>query len=128
MRAPVPARLRALVVDDSETFLRVAVRMLERDGITVVGTAASIAEALERAVALRPQVALVDVHLAGESGLELARVLAATDACGEVPVILMSTHAEEELAPLVGSSPATGFVAKQDLSGAAVRSVLGLTR
>jgi CheY-like chemotaxis protein len=123
-RAAAPVAVRALVVDDSPTFLQVAVKMLERDGITVVGTATTSRDAAARVAELRPEVALVDVHLAGESGLELARALATADAGCGVAVILMSTHSAEELEPLLASSPARGFVAKEDLSGAAVRDLL----
>jgi hypothetical protein len=39
-------------------------------------------------------------------------------------VILMSTHAEIEFADLIADSPAAGFLAKSDLSAAAIRVIL----
>ena len=59
--------------------------------------------------------------------LDLARELAAGNRSdlAPVPVILMSTHAREELAPLVAQGPALGFIAKVELSGTAVRELLG---
>lgn len=118
------AEVRVLVVDDSPTFLTVVVRLLERDGLTVVGTATSSAEALARADDLHPEVALIDVHLGSESGLDLARRMVGDDRPRATPVILMSTHSEEELAPLVRQGPALGFVTKQALSGSEIRRLL----
>jgi predicted RecB family nuclease len=50
--------LRCLLVDDNEAFLEAASLLLEREGLTVVGLASSIAEALRQARALRPDVIL----------------------------------------------------------------------
>ena len=61
--------LRCMLVDDNEAFLEAASLLLEREGVTVVGVALSIAEALRRARALRPDVILVDIGLGDESGL-----------------------------------------------------------
>ena len=68
--------LRCLLVDDNEAFLEAASVLLEREGLTVVGVASSIAEALRQARALRPDVILVDIGLGDESGFDLARLLA----------------------------------------------------
>jgi CheY-like chemotaxis protein len=55
---------------------------IPREGLRVVGVAATSAEALRRAEELRPEVVLVDVMLGGESGFEFARRLAATGMAG----------------------------------------------
>ena len=39
-------------------------------------------------------------------------------------VILISTRAEEEFAELIEASPATGFIAKAELGGAAIEAML----
>ena len=70
--APANGVLPVLLVDDSPTFLEVAVRFLRLwPEIAVVGTAAGGAEALEQVVALAPQVVLVDLDMPGMTGLEL---------------------------------------------------------
>ena len=69
------AVLGILIVDDNWLFLEAARDRLEREGLRVVGVAATSAEALHRAEELRPDVVLVDVMLRGESGFELARRL-----------------------------------------------------
>jgi CheY-like chemotaxis protein len=115
---------RCLIVDDSVRFLEAARRLLERDGLVVVGVATSIAEALDSARRLHPDVVLVDIDLAGESGFELARRLHEQPGLAASRVILISTHDPEDFAELIAASPVVGFVAKSDLSGGAIRALL----
>jgi CheY-like chemotaxis protein len=117
--------LRVLIVDDNTTFLRAARALLEREQISVVGVASTTAEALPLADELRPDVALVDITLAGESGFELARRLVGPDRPGCPAVILISTHAETDFADLIADSPAIGFVSKAELAAAPIREILG---
>jgi CheY-like chemotaxis protein len=113
--------LRILIVDDSRHFLDAACRVLERDGITVVGVASTSAEARQLARELRPDGILVDVDLGDESGLDLAREFASSEG---LPVVLISAYPESELADLIAASPAVGFISKSDLSGSVVRSLI----
>jgi CheY-like chemotaxis protein len=116
--------LRALIVDDNAEFLAIACRLLERDGIAVVGVAASSAEALHQIEARNPDVVLVDVDLGQESGFDLAeRLVAATGS--RPPVILISAYPELDLEDLLKVSSAIGFISKPDLSAGAVIDVLG---
>jgi CheY-like chemotaxis protein len=114
--------LRCLLVDDSSRFLDAARGLLEHEGVTVVGVASTGAEALQRAGELRPDVTLLDIDLGGESGLELARRLRGQ--AGQAPVILISTHAEQDFAELIAASPAIGFLPKTALSADAIRDLL----
>jgi CheY-like chemotaxis protein len=112
--------LRLLIVDDNEPFLEVARALLEREGLSVVGVASTTVDALARAEELRPDVVLVDITLAEESGFELARRLVGDD-CGGPAVILISTHAQEDFADLIVECPACGFLPKSELSADAVQ-------
>jgi DNA-binding NarL/FixJ family response regulator len=114
--------LRVLIVDDNANFLEVARDLLEREGIAVIGTASTSAEALQRARELRPEVILVDVDLGDESGLDLAQQLAAREA-GQV--VLVSAYPEADFADLIRTSPAVGFVSKSELSGPAILDRIG---
>ena len=114
--------MRCLIVDDSPQFLTAARGLLEREGIAVVGFASTGAQALRRAEELRPDVTLVDIDLGGESGLDVTREL--SQAARPTPVILISTHAEEDYAGLITASPAIGFVPKTALSAQAIRDLL----
>jgi CheY-like chemotaxis protein len=116
--------LRCLIVDDSARFLQAARALLEREGISVVGVASSGAEALRQASELRPDVLLLDIDLAGESGLEVARRLAGQPGLAGSRMILISTHAEEDFAELIAASPAVGFLSKSDLSARAIGALL----
>jgi DNA-binding NarL/FixJ family response regulator len=109
-----------LLVDDNRTFLETARDLLDREGVTVVGIASSTAEALMRAGALRPDVAVVDIGLGDESGFDLARHLAVAG----IAVIMTSTRAEADYADLIRESPAAGFLPKAELSAAGIRRVL----
>jgi DNA-binding NarL/FixJ family response regulator len=117
--------LRLLIVDDNPQFLAAARDLLEREGMTVVGVASTITEALDRVDVLRPDVTLVDIDLGEESGFELARRL--TEVTGDEParVVLVSTYAEQDLRELIDASPAAGFVSKSHLSGRAINELFG---
>jgi DNA-binding NarL/FixJ family response regulator len=115
--------LRCLIVDDSESFLASASRLLAAQGVEVVGCASSGAEALQLAQKLEPDVALVDVQLGREDGLEVTRRLAAT--APVTPIILISSHSKDELAELVLDSSAAGFLPKASLGADAIVELLG---
>jgi two-component system, NarL family, nitrate/nitrite response regulator NarL len=114
--------LRCLIVDDNETFLGSASRLLESQGLEVVGRASSGDEALQLAQTLQPDVALVDVQLGEEDGLEVTRQLNAEARL--TPVVLISTHSQDELAELIADTPAVGFLPKTALSAAAIADLL----
>jgi DNA-binding NarL/FixJ family response regulator len=113
--------LRCVIVDDNAAFLEAAANILGRDGLTVVGVASSSAEALRCVARLRPDVAVVDIDLGGESGFELAEQLA--DGAAVSSVILTSTDSED-FADMIAASPALGFVPKVELSADAVLGLL----
>jgi CheY-like chemotaxis protein len=116
--------LRSLIVDDNARFLSAARRLLERQGIAVVGVASSGAEAVEMADELRPDVALVDIDLGAESGFDVARRLAGAGGPGRSPVVLISAYPEVDFAELIAASPAVGFLPKADVSATSIREVL----
>jgi DNA-binding NarL/FixJ family response regulator len=91
--------------------------------VHVVGVAANSAEAVRLVEQLRPDVTLVDVDLGRESGFDLAQQLN-SGLKGHSSVILISTHAERDLAQLIEASPALGFVSKARFSAGAISDVL----
>ena len=110
--------LRCLIVDDTPSFREAMRALLEAQAIDAVAGAGSADEARQRIAELRPDVALIDIDLGGDSGLALARSLrdGATDAVPKV--ILISTHDESEFADLIEATPAVGFLSKTELSAA----------
>ena len=115
--------LRCVLVDDSPGFLEAGRRLLERQGISVVGVASTNAEAVRKVEELRPDLTLSDIDLGKESGFDLARELARSPNHTS-PVILISAHLEDDFADLIRASPALGFVSKTDLSAQAIRDIL----
>jgi CheY-like chemotaxis protein len=118
------AALRCLIIDDNSGFLQAARALLEREGLRIVGVASTGAEALRCAAELHPDVTLVDIDLGGESGFELARRLVDDPGVDPGHLILISAHAEDDLADLIETSPALGFLAKPALSAAAIERLI----
>ena len=115
--------MRCIIVDDNALFLEGAAELLGREGLNVVGVASNGAEAIRLVKELRPDVTLVDIDLGDEDGFELARRLTDISAASS-KVILVSTHAEDDLTHLIAASPAVGFVSKARLSARAIRELL----
>ena len=118
--------LQCLIVDDSETFLASATRLLEAQGFDVVGQARSGADAVRLAGELRPDVVLVDIELGATTGFDVARSLDTTVPTARV--VLISTHDRDELARLIAESPAVGFLPKKALSAEAIAALVGPAR
>ena len=101
--APAPAALeslsgiRALVVDDNATNRAILERQLEMSGIvtTLAIDGASALGLLRRAAeaGTLPDLALLDRHMPGMDGLELARIVAADPALCGVRVIMLTSAA-----------------------------------
>jgi len=119
--------IRCLVVDDQPEFTEAVRHLLDGQGISVVGVAGNSAEAIERAVNLRPDVVLIDVHLGEQSGLEVASRIAALDQANAPRVILISTYPKDEVVGALPRGSTIGFVSKTDLSATAIRTAMGLT-
>jgi DNA-binding NarL/FixJ family response regulator len=117
--------LRCLIVDDNVSFREEMRGLLAEQGLDVVGGAGSAADAHRQIAELRPDVALIDIDLGGESGFELARRLREEPGQAAIPrLILISTHDEAEYSDLITDSAAIGFLAKIDLSAAKIRRML----
>jgi len=116
--------LRCLLVDDDPRFRDEARRLLEREGVIVVGVAASGDEAIQVAEARAHDVALVDISLGDESGFDVARRLMDESKASTPAVIFVSTHDEAEFSDRIAASPALGFIAKTELSAERIRELL----
>ena len=116
--------LRCLIIDDNQSFLNAARVLLEREGLVVAGAASGSDEALRQIAGLHPDVVLLDIFLGEESGLDLAERVSETYPDARPTVILISTHSRSDVAGLINSNTADGFVPKPELSAAAVRAVV----
>ena len=117
--------MTCMLVDDNSSFIETAAIVLHREGMTVAGTASTVADAVRQVAMLRPDVVLVDIELGGESGFEVARRLAANAGPAGTAVIMISTGAEADYADLIAESPVAGFLPKAELSAAGIWRILG---
>ena len=122
LREACKVPIRCLIVDDNPAFLESARRLLASEGVEIVGTASTCADAIALAAETEPDVVLVDVELGDEDGFDLARRLARSAAA--TTVILISTYPEADVVDLMASNPAAGFIAKSSLSARAVEAML----
>ena len=77
MRPDLPV-ITVFLVDDHELVRRGVAELIDDEpDLTVVGQASSVAEAMARAPALGPDVAVLDVRLPDGNGVELCRDLRA---------------------------------------------------
>ena len=111
-----------LIVDDHDGFRSFARTLLEAEGFEVVGDAGDGESGIEAVERLRPAVVVLDIQLPGIDGFEVAERLAALD---DAPaVVLVSTRDVESLRRRLATTPARGFIRKDELSGAAVAALV----
>src|SRR3954453_1517393 len=111
-----------LIVDDHDGFRSFARTILQAEGFDVVGDAGDGESALDAFARLHPAVVLLDIHLPGIDGFEVAEQLAELD---EAPaVVLVSTRDAASLRHRLATTPARGFIRKDELSGAAVAALV----
>jgi DNA-binding NarL/FixJ family response regulator len=112
-----------LIADDHPSFRASARALLESEGFDVVGEAADGASALTAVDKLHPDVLLLDVQLPDMTGFDVCRALEGRDGSA-TQIVLVSSRDPREYGELIGDSCACGFVAKDELSGPAVASLL----
>ena len=114
--------MSVLIVDDHPSFRAIARRLLEAAGFDVVGEAPDGRKAIAAAQRLKPDVVLLDVQLPDFDGFEVAARLA--EAGSDSVVVLTSSRAAADYAPLLTHSPARAFIPKAELSGATLTGLL----
>jgi DNA-binding NarL/FixJ family response regulator len=107
----LPDPIRVLLADD-HTIFRAGLRALLEleEEIQVVGEAASGEEAVQEALALRPDVVVMDLSMPGSGGLEATRRISALEI--PVRVLVLTVHAEEEYLVPVVDAGASGYLTK----------------
>jgi DNA-binding NarL/FixJ family response regulator len=112
-----------LVVDDHADF-RTSVRaLLEADGFLVVGEAGTGADAIRAATDLTPDVVLLDIRLPDLDGIAVADTIAALP--WPPDVVLVSSRDRSVYSARLTHARVRGFLAKGELSGPALRGMLG---
>lgn len=103
--------IRILIVDDHTLFRSGIKLVLQRhEGFEVVGEAGDGLEGVKRAKQLKPDVVLLDLHMAGTGGLEALRLLAEDVPEAQVIMLTVSENADDLLETL--RAGARGYLLK----------------
>jgi DNA-binding NarL/FixJ family response regulator len=103
--------MRILVVDDHSGFraaLSSALAMV--DGMEVAGEASDGETAVDSAVAIRPDLVIMDLSMPGISGIEATRKI--RQRLPATPVVILTAHAAPAIERDAIAAGAAGFVAK----------------
>jgi DNA-binding NarL/FixJ family response regulator len=116
---------RVLICDDHEV-VREGLRGLigRQTGMSVVGEAGTMAEAIEVAASSRPDVVIMDVRLPDGSGVEACRSI--REANPDVKVIMLTSYADDEALFASIIAGASGYLLKQTRGQAVVDAVIAV--
>lgn len=104
--------VRIIIVDDHEVVRLGLNNLLARQpGWQVVAEAGTVADAIQRAEEYKPDVVLMDIRLAHESGIDACREI--VKAHPDTKVIMLTSFADDNLLFTAISAGAVGYVLKQ---------------
>ena len=104
---------RVLVVDDNEE-MRLRATAVLKPGCVIVGAVKDGPAALRAAVALHPDVVVLDIGMAGMNGFEVAARLRESGSTAEV--VFFSVHEDEEFIAAAKAVGGIGYVVKPRLA------------
>jgi DNA-binding NarL/FixJ family response regulator len=114
--------VRVFLVDDHEIVRRGLIELLGADGeLEVVGEAGSVAQALARIPAVKPDVAVLDVRLPDGNGIELCRDLLSQ--FPDLRCLMLTSYTSEEAMVDAILAGASGYVVK-DIKGMELASAI----
>lgn len=121
------SRLRILLVDDHEVVRLGLKSLIERNpGFEVVAEASAQQEAVSKALAHKPDIVLMDIRLAGGSGIEACEQIMAE--LPQTKVIMLTSYAEDEMLFAAIRAGASGYVLKQVGSNDVIRAIEAAAR
>ena len=124
-QAPIMATVNTiLIIDDNAGFRLSARAILEAEGFVVVGESGDGRSGVRDARRLDPDLVLVDIGLPDLEGFEVARRIA--EGQPAPLVVLTSSREASEFGPRLAGSGTLGFIPKDELSGAALRTLAEL--
>jgi DNA-binding NarL/FixJ family response regulator len=121
--------IRVLIADD-QALVRAGFRMIldAEDDLEIVGEAADGAQAVEQALALRPDVVLMDIRMPELDGIEATRRIAGRDDDDPIRVLMLTTFDLNEYVYEALRAGASGFLLKDvppEQLAAGIRVVAG---
>jgi DNA-binding NarL/FixJ family response regulator len=115
-------KLRILIADDHGLVRRGAAAVLRlRHGWNVVGEAANGREAVEKAIKLKPDVAILDIGMPELDGLEATRQI--VGALPDTKVLVLTMHESDQMVRRALDAGARGYLLKSDLTGCLAKAV-----
>jgi DNA-binding NarL/FixJ family response regulator len=118
--------VRVLVADDEPLFVEMVRAMLTAEGFEVVGTAQDGSEAVEKTLALTPDVTLMDISMPVLDGIEATRRIRDQSPTACVLVLTGSTAlAEVDRARKAGAS---AFLPKDRIAAELVSTIAELAK
>jgi DNA-binding NarL/FixJ family response regulator len=116
--------VRILIADDHELIRHGVRTVLERQaGWIVCGEASTGRDAVAKAVALRPDVVVLDISMPELNGLEVVRQIRRAVAA---KILILSVHESDQIVTEVVEAGAHGYVLKADAGNKLVRAVHAL--
>ena len=113
---------RVFLVDDHPLVREWLTNLInQQPGLKVCGEAESGPEAREKILALRPDVAIVDITLKDSSGIELIKDL--KQGCPEVAVLVLSMHEEAHYAERALRAGARGYIMKRETTKKVIAAI-----
>jgi len=122
MPAIKPKAVRVLLVDDHE-IVRLGLRMVlsQQPSVMVAGEAATMAEAIQQANKLKPDVILMDIRLPDGSGVDACREILSDRS--DAQVIFLTSFSDDESVLAAVLAGARGYVLKEIDSASLVRAI-----
>lgn len=87
--------IRVMIVDDSTFSIAVLKRMLQKDGIEIVGTALNMSEAIQKAQEIKPDLITMDMTLPDGDGIECSKQI--LKHLQDTKIIAISAMMDEEI-------------------------------
>lgn len=118
-----PANKRTIFLVDDHPLVREWLTNLihEQPDLSVCGEAESGPEALQRILANKPDVAIVDISLKDSSGIELIKSLKLS--CPSVAVLVLSMHEELHYAERSLRAGARGYIVKRETTRKVITAI-----
>ena len=105
------AQVRVMLIDDHEVLRTSFAALLgDTDGIVVVAQAGNVTDGVQRALAHRPDVVVMDIRLGMESGLDATQAI--TQALPKTRVVILTGSKDTPTLRKAISAGASGYVLK----------------
>ena len=119
-----PGTLTVLLLDDHTVMLEALRALIESDdSLVVIGTASRVPDAIRLARAVKPDVAVIDVHMPDGGGWAAARGL--REACPDIRLVAYSSFDDPLVIRTITAAGISAFVTKGSEIGVLLGAIRG---